>query len=274
MSYRYDSALVIANKYGLASSLAKAELYETYDRLRDITVSGSASAGTGFGTVGGFLWQLASLFAPSSFMPIMGGTSMMNIPGTSYWSPITGSTSSVYGATNSFGIGGLGTYPGFPSGAAPVSWGLGSVTGGASSVYNGGTATGYAVSASDIAGLTAGSYLTSAVTTGTNFGQNFILPVAGVISGLGGLMQSVAPYMGSSGLAASVAGNLLEGTGSAALNAYSNVTGRITTNADAILSDKVRNIETVCKMLDTQAEIVRKTLKDDIEGDSKAVSDI
>ena len=74
MSYRYDSALVIANKYGLASSLAKAELYETYDRLRDITVSGSASAGTGFGTVGGFLWQLASLFAPSSFMPIMGGT--------------------------------------------------------------------------------------------------------------------------------------------------------------------------------------------------------
>jgi len=274
MSYRYDSALVIANKYGLASSLAKAELYETYDRLRDITVSGSASAGTGFGTVGGFLWQLASLFAPSSFMPIMGGTSMMNIPGTSYWSPITGSTSSVYGATNAYGIGGLGSYPGFPSGAAPVSWGLGSVTGGASSVYNSGTPTGYAVSASDIAGLTAGSYLTSAVSTGTNFGQNFILPVAGVISGLGGLMQSVAPYMGSSGLAAIVAGNLLEGTGSAALSAYSNVTGRITTNADAILSDKVRNIETVCKMLDTQAEIVRKTLKDDIEGDNKAVSDI
>lgn len=277
MSYRYDSALVIANKYGLASSLAKAELYETYDRLRDITVSGSASAGTGFGTVGGFLWQLASLFAPSSFMPIMGGTSMMNIPGTSYWSPITGSTSSVYGATNSYGIGGLGSYPGFPSGAAPVSWGLGSMTGGASSVYNtysSGTPTGYAVSASDIAGLTAGSYLTSAVSTGTNFGQNFILPVAGVISGLGGLMQSVAPYMGSSGLAAILAGNLLEGTGSAALSAYSNVTGRITTNADAILSDKVRNIETVCKMLDTQAEIVRKTLKDDIEGDSQAVNDI
>jgi len=277
MSYRYDSSLVIANKYGLASSLAKAELYETYDRLRDITVSGSASAGTGFGTVGGFLWQLASLFAPSSFMPLMGGTSMMNIPGTSYWSPVTGATSSVYGATNSFGIGGLGSYPGFPSGAAPVNWSLGNVTGGASSVYNtysSGTPTGYAVSASDIAGLTAGSYLTSAASTGTNFGQNFILPVAGVISGVGGLMQSLAPYMGTSGLAAIVAGNLLEGTGSAALSAYQNVTGRITTNADAILSDKVRNIETVCKMLDTQAEIVRKTLKDDIEGDSKAVNDI
>lgn len=274
MSYRYDSSLVIANKYGLASSLAKAELYETYDRLRDITVSGSASAGTGFGTVGGFLWQLASLFSPSSFMPIMGGTSMMNIPGTSYWSPVTGATSSVYGATNAYGIGGLGSYPGFPSGAAAVSWGLGKVTGGASSVYNNGTATGYAVSASDIAGLTAGSYLTSAASTGTNFGQNFVLPVAGVISGLGGLMQSVAPYMGTSGLAAIVAGNLLEGTGSAALSAYQNVTGRITTNADAILSDKVRNIETVCKMLDTQAEIVRKALKDEIEGNSQAVNDI
>lgn len=273
MSYRYDSSLVIANKYGQASSLAKAELYETYDRLRDITVSGSASAGTGFGTVGGFLWQLASMFAPSSFMPIMGGTSMMNIPGTSYWSPITGSTSALYGATNAYGIGGLGSYSGFPSGAAPVSWGLGKVTGGASSI-SGGVPTGYAVSASDIAGLTAGSYLTSAVSTGTNFGQNLVLPVAGFFSGIGGLMQSIAPYMGSSGLAAIVAGNLLEGTGSAALNAYSNVTGRITTNADAILSDKVRNIETVCKMLDTQAEIVRKTLKEDIEGDSQAVNDI
>lgn len=273
MSYRYDSALVIANKYGLASSLAKAELYETYDRLRDITVSGSASAGTGFGTAGGFLWQLASLFAPSSFMPVMGGTSMMNIPGTSYWSPITGATSSVYGATNSFGIGGLGSYPGFPSGAAPVSWGLGTVTGGASSIDNG-VPTGYAVSTSNIAGLTAGSYLTSAVSTGTNFGQNFILPVAGVVSGLGGIMQSMAPYMGTSGLAAIVAGNLLEGTGSAALSAYSNVTGRITTNADAILSDKVRNIETVCKMLDTQSEIVRKALKDEIEANSQAVNDI
>ncbi len=277
MSYRYDSALVIANKYGQASSIAKAELYETYDRLRDITVSGSASAGTGFGTVGGFLWQLASLFAPSSFMPIMGGTSMMNIPGTSYWSPITGATSALYGATNSFGIGGLGSYSGFPSGAAPVSWGMGTVTGGAASInskYSGGTPTGYAVSASDIAGLTAGSYLTSAASTGFNFGQNFVLPVAGVISGIGGLMQSVAPYMGNSGLAAIVAGNLLEGTGSAALNAYSNVTGRITTNADAILSDKVRNIETVCKMLDTQAEIVRKSLKDEIEGNSQAINDI
>ena len=31
MSYKNDHALTIANKYGGASSAAKAELYETYD---------------------------------------------------------------------------------------------------------------------------------------------------------------------------------------------------------------------------------------------------
>ena len=87
MSYKNDHALTIANKYGGASSAAKAELYETYDRLRDLTVSGSTATGSGFGTAGGFLWQLANLFSPSSFMPTLGGSSMMNIPGTSYWSP-------------------------------------------------------------------------------------------------------------------------------------------------------------------------------------------
>lgn len=48
MSYKNDGYLVIANKYGAASADAKVMLYETYDRLRDLTVSGSASSGTGF----------------------------------------------------------------------------------------------------------------------------------------------------------------------------------------------------------------------------------
>ena len=87
MSYKNDHALTIANKWGAASSSAKAELYETYDRLRDLTVSGSTGTGSGFGSAGGFLWQLANLFAPSAYMPILGGSSSMNIPGTSYWSP-------------------------------------------------------------------------------------------------------------------------------------------------------------------------------------------
>ena len=269
MSYKNDHELVIANKFGSASSLAKAELYETYDRLRDITVSGSTATGSGFGTAGGFLWQLASMFSPSSFSPVFGGNSTYNIPGTSYWSPVTGSTSSFYGSNNSFGIGSIGSFPGFPSGAAPVSWGLGSVSGGAAGVLTGGAA-----SASTVAGLSAASYGAGLVSTGFNFGETIILPTAGLISGLGGIMQSMAPYLGTSGLAAIVAGNLFEGTGSAALSAYQNLTGRVTTNADAILSNKVRNIETVVKMLDTQADIVRQSLKDGIEGDNDAISDI
>ncbi|MCD8024821.1 MAG: hypothetical protein LUE64_04735 [Candidatus Gastranaerophilales bacterium] len=269
MSYRYDHELVIANKYGAASSLAKAEMYETYDRLRDITVSGSTATGSGFGSAGGFLWQLASMFSPSSFSTIYGGSSTLNIPGTSYWSPVTGSTSSIYGSNSSFGIGSIGSYSGFPSGAAPVSWSLGSLTGGAA-----GVSTGYATSASSIAGLTSAAYGVGLASTGFNFGETIILPTAGLISGLGGIMQSMAPYLGTSGLAAIVAGNIFEGTGSAALSAYQNLTGRVTTNADTILSNKVRNIETVVKMLDTQADIVRQSLKDSIESDNDAISDI
>ncbi len=267
MSYKNDHELVIANKYGAASSLAKAQMYETYDRLRDITVSGSVANGSGFGTVGGFLWQLASMFSPSSFSTVFGGNSTMNVPGTSYWSPVTGATSSIYGANNSFGIGSVGNYSGFPSGGAASI--AGSLTGAAA-----GVPTGYATSASTIAGLSSAAYGVGLASTGFNFGESVLLPTAGIISGLGGVMQSMAPYLGTSGLAAVIAGNLMEGTGSAALSAYQNLTGRVTTNADVILSNKVRNIETVVKMLDTQADLVRQSLKSSIESDSDAVSDI
>ena len=60
MSYKNDGYLVIANRFGSASSDAKVMLYETYDRLRDLTVAGSGSSGTGFEAAGGFLYQLAS----------------------------------------------------------------------------------------------------------------------------------------------------------------------------------------------------------------------
>ena len=270
MSYKNDHELVIANKYGAASSLAKAQMYETYDRLRDITVAGSTASGSGFGTVGGFLWQLASMFSPSSFSAVFGGNAMMNVPGTSYWSPVTGATSSLYGANNSFGIGALGSYAGFPSGAASVKSGL---TGAAANITSG-SPTGFATSASTIAGLSSAAYGLGLASTGFNFGESVLLPTAGIISGLGGVMQSMAPYLGTSGLAAIVAGNIFEGTGSAALSAYQNLTGRVITNADVILSNKVRNIETVVKMLDTQADIVRQSLKDSIESDNDAISDI
>lgn len=271
MSYKNDHALTIANKYGAASSAAKAELYETYDRLRDLTVSGSTATGSGFGTAGGFLWQLANLFAPSAFMPTLGGSSMMNIPGTSYWSPNYATNSYLDSGTNSFGVSGLSSYSGFPSGAAPISLGFGSQgtpTGGAS-----GLPTGYAVSAAGIAAMNSASYA-AGTGAGFGFGQNILLPVAGLVSGWGGILQSIAPYAGEFGLGAIVAGNLMQGTSSAALAAYQNITGNITNNADVILEDKVRNIETVCKMLDTQADIVRQTLKSDMESDSKLADDL
>lgn len=270
MSYKNEHELTIANKYGAASSAAKAELYETYDRLRDLTVSGSTSTGCGFGSAGGFLWQLANLFSPSSFMPTLGGTSMMNIPGTSYWSPNYAAKSYLDSGTNAFGVSGLSSFTGFPSGAASISLGFneGAPTGGAA-----GLPTGAAVSAAGIAALNTASYAAGG-TSGMGFGQNIVLPIAGLVSGWGGILQSIAPYTGQFGLGALVAGNLMQGTGSAALAAYQNITGNVTNNADVILEDKVRNIETICKMLDTQADIVRKTLKSNMESDSKLVDDL
>jgi len=136
MAYKNDGYLVIANRYGSASGDAKSMLYETYDRLRDLAVAGSGSSGTGFEAAGGFLYQLASLFAPSAFMSTLGGTQSFNIPGTSYWSPYSGGTGTANGGYGAFGLSGLGNFSGFPSGAANIGWGLrsGSTTGGASSI--------------------------------------------------------------------------------------------------------------------------------------------
>lgn len=272
MSYKNDHALTIANKWGAASSAAKAELYETYDRLRDLTLSGSTATGSGFGTAGGFLWQLANLFSPSAFMPTLGGTSMMNVPGTSYWSPTYATKSNYDSSTNAFGVSGLSSFSSFPSGAAGISLGLGSMSGTPTGAAAG-VPTGAAVSAAGIAAMNTASYAAGA-SSGLGFGQNFLLPVAGLVSGWGGILQSIAPYTGEFGLGAVIAGNLMQGTSNAALAAYQNITGNIINNADVILEDKVRNIETVCKMLDTQADIVRQTLKSDMEADSKLVDQL
>ncbi len=91
MSYKNDSYLVIANKFGSASGEAKAQLFETYDKLRDLTVSGSGM-GTGFEATGGFLYRIASLLAPSSFATVFGASESMNVPGTSYASQLSGSS--------------------------------------------------------------------------------------------------------------------------------------------------------------------------------------
>lgn len=272
MSYKNDSYLVIANKFGSASGDAKAQLFETYDKLRDLTVSGSGS-GTGFEMTGSFLYRMASLLAPSSFANVFGASDSMNVAGTSYYSPFSGGSA--------YGIDSLYNYSGFPSGAASISWGLGgSATGGAAAISGWGTstsgvATGFASGLGGIADVASAAAYGVGASNGYGwFGKNIVLPVAGVISGWGGIMQAAAPYLGEYGLPAIVMANLMQGTSSAALAAYQNVTGNITANADTILSNKVRNIETVCKMLDTQGDVVKKMLKESIDGDSKAIQNL
>lgn len=267
MSYKNDSNLVISNKYGGLSGDAKAMLFETYDLLRDITVSGSASDGAGFGTAGSFLWKLASMIAPSSFMSTMGGGTAINIPGTSYWTP----SNMTSGLNSAFGIGSLSQYSGFTGGASPIVQGFGAsndgyMTGGASAL----------TSVSDIAGSTAANALgyTAGLASGFGFGDSFLLPAAGVVSGFGGILQAVSPYLGSFGVGTTLIGNLLQGCSSAPLAAYQKVTSSILNNADVILENKVKNIETVCKMLDAQNDVVKKMLKDEMEGMSDKIQNL
>ncbi len=285
MSYKNDGYLVIANRFGSASADAKVMLYETYDRLRDLTVSGSASSGTGFEAAGGFLYQLASLFAPSAFMTTLGGTNAMNIPGTSYWTQYSGGAGGTTGTYSSFGVNSLGNYSGFPSGYA-ANFGYrqsGYTTGGASSIgdlltgfgSSNGQTTGFASGIGSIADIASTAAYGIGTANGYGIGaSNILMPLAGIVSGWGGIMTAAAPYLGEFGLPAVVMGNLMQGTTSAALSAYQTVSSNIVANADTILSQKVANIETVCKMLDTQGDIVRKMLKDDIESASKDIQDL
>lgn len=272
MAYKNDSELVIANKFGTASGKAKAQLWETYDRLRDLTVSGSGT-GTGFESAGGFLYNLASLLAPSAFATVFGSSETMNIAGTSYYSGTNGNSS--------YGVDSLYNYSGFPSGAASIDSIYGLATGGASSILDGwgssiaGMPTGYASSIGGLADIAnAAAY---GIGTGSGLGKiasNIVMPFASCISGFGGILTAISPYLGVYGAGTTVLGNLMQGTSSAALAAYQNVSGNITNSADTILSTKVRNIETVCKMLDTQGDVAKKMLKESIEGDSKAIQDL
>ena len=238
MSYKNDSNLVIANRFGEASGNAKAVLWETYDRLRDLTVSGSGT-GTGFEAAGNLLYNMASLLAPSSFATIFGTSETMNIPGTSY------STKTNPGSA--FGVDSLYNYSGFPSGAAPISSIYGTYTGGAASLlkgwgtnFNGGTPTGYA---SNIGGLAnVSSAAAYGIGTATGLGKiasNIVMPFASAISGFGGILTAVSPYLGVYGAGTTVLGNLMQGTSSAALAAYQNITGNIVNNADVFLSTKI-----------------------------------
>lgn len=283
MSYKNDHLLTISNRYGKSSSDAKAMVFETYDVLRDLTVSGAGLGGaTPYGTIGNFLMNLTRLIGPSNYMPLVGSSSI-NIPGTSYSSPITGGNSAIPGLQSSFGMRNLAKYPGFPSGGAAAlgagAAALGSMLTPLAGTFSiGGQPTGGASSlASSVAG---GSTYVPALGVATGIGSagnkmgDMTLPIAGLVGGAGGLIQHLAPYFGPGGLVAALAGNLMSGYSGAAVSAYNYVTSRIITNADSILTMKIKNLETTVKQLDTQSDIIKKMLKSSIEGDSKAVNDL
>ena len=119
----------------------------------------------------------------------------MNISGTSYYSKTnTGS---------SYGVDSLYNYSGFPSGAASIGSIYGLATGGASSILNGwgsptsGRATGYASNVSGLADIT--SAAAYGIGTGTGLGKitsNIVMPFASCISGFGGILTAISPYLG------------------------------------------------------------------------------
>lgn len=287
MSYKNDSLMVVANKYGKASDDAKAELFETYDRLRDLTVAGPSLAGAGLGPVGSALINFARLFAPSAFVPVL-GSSAINIPGTSFSQPVSGGTAILPGGTPAFGVTGLGKYPSFPNQtgpAAPLSigigigslllgsaFGIGSLTG-AGNYGIGGGPTGFAASNTGASGAGAVGAV-AGTAAGAGFGRGFVLPIAGVISGLGGLATSLGPFFGPFGTAAITGGTIASGFGGAVLSAYQTITNRVLVNADTILTNKIKNIETTVKQLDAQSGIIRKMIKESVEGDSKALQEL
>ncbi|MCX5921142.1 MAG: hypothetical protein NTW61_07495 [Candidatus Melainabacteria bacterium] len=128
MSYKNDSILTIVNRYGKAEGAAKQELYETWDRIRDLAVSGSGLGGSGLGGFSSLLMNIGRTFGSPSFQPILGSESI-NIPGTSYYAPISGGTGIVPGGQAAFGVAPLSNYTGYP---------LGGNSGGAAGILAGG----------------------------------------------------------------------------------------------------------------------------------------
>ncbi|MBY0449377.1 MAG: hypothetical protein K2X01_01965 [Cyanobacteria bacterium] len=300
MSYKNDSEIVILNRYGKASSFAKAELFETYDRLRDLTDSGPAIGGSGLGKFSSVFLNIARMFGSSNFIPTF-GSEAMNIPGTSYYSPISGGTGTDPGGQAAFGLAPFSQVSGYSvGGAAPIDGsggalaslgalgtglaglgfsGIGDADFPTSSIsvggLNNGIIAGGAVSpfVQTPAAATAGGLAVGA-TAGAGFGRNWVMPAAGIVSGIGGMLTTLGPFFGPFGLAAAAGGSVLNGVAGAVLASYQHISNRILTNADTILGNKVKNLETTVKMLDAQSEVVKKLLKESLDGDKKALENI
>jgi hypothetical protein len=126
MSYKNDSILTIVNRYGKAEGAAKQELYETWDRIRELAVSGAGLGGSGLGGFSSLLMNIGRTFGSPSFQPILGSESI-NIPGTSYYAPISGGTGIVPGGQAAFGVAPMSNYTGYPTGGAAGILGGGAV---------------------------------------------------------------------------------------------------------------------------------------------------
>jgi len=303
MAYKNDSELVILNRYSKASSIAKAELFETYDRLRDLTVSGPTLGGSGMGKFGSLLVQVARMFGGAPFVPTF-GSEAINVPGTSYYGPITGGTGILPGGQAGFGLAPFSQVSGFPTGgAAPIGGGgLGALSsfmglgagslaslgfsgigdsgfpsdeGFVGAIPSGNMAGGIiAGGASAIGAASTAGGLAAGTAAGAGYGRNWVMPAAGIVSGIGGLLTTLGPFFGPFGLAAAAGGSVMSGAAGAVLQSFQAVSQRILVNADTILTNKVKNLETTIKQLDAQQEILRKLLKESNEGDRKALDNL
>ena len=312
MAYKHDSELVILAKYGKASGEAKAALYETYDRIRDLTVSGPALGGSGTGKFFGFFMNIARMLGSSAFSPTFGNESI-NIPGTTYFSPVSGGTGIVPGGQAAFGLAPFAQIGGFPpaGGAAPVSGSvspIGFFAGGAAGLggdvtplsvlssagigsdlstslgINGVGDAGFplqylgggvlAGGASGLSNAAAAGGLAAGTAAGGGFGRNWVLPAAGIVSGIGGVLTTLGPFFGPFGTAAAAGGAVLNGAAGAVLQSFQHVSNRILVNADTILANKVKNLETTVKQLDAQQAIIKKLLKESVDGDKKALDSL
>lgn len=318
MSYKNDSYIVIMGAYDKSASAAKAELFETYDRLRDLTVSGPALGGSGLGKFGSLLMNVARMIGGAPFVPTF-GSEAINIPGTSYYTPFTGGTGIVPGGQAAFGLAPFSQVSGFPTGgAAPVdnsaimplsffsSSGIGSmanadlgftgigdpdfpmsaaigglgggvIAGGAAPVSgaSGPLANGMiAGGASGVANAATAGGLAMGTAAGAGFGRNWVMPAAGIVSGIGGLLTTLGPFFGPFGIAAAAGGSIMSGAAGAVLSSFQHVSNRILVNADTILTNKIKNLETTIKQLDAQEDILKKLLKESLEGDKKALDNL
>jgi len=288
MSYKDMSEIVILNQIGKANDEAKADLYETYDQLRDLTVSGPTIGGGGIGAASGLFTKFAQLIGGSSFSPIYPGPAMQ-IPGTSYFSPVNPGTGVAPGGQSSFGTGPWSQTTGLPGSVGGSAAGLDATgilaslgTGNTTSNFSGigdskfplqnvaigGSAAGIGSDPTDPLGAATG------VAAASGFGTNLVLPAAGIASGIGGLLTSLSPLFGGTGLAGLAAGTVLSGLSGSILATYQNISNRVLNNADTMLTSKVKNIETVVKQMDAQEEVVKKLLKDGLDSDRKALQDL